>query len=260
MRANYHTHTVRCMHATGSDEEYVLAAIEGGYDILGFSDHTPWPYRSGFVANMRMDESSLEDYVNSIRVLKVKYKDKIEIKIGLECEYFSLYLPWLKETIKKYELDYVILGNHFYKSDESGIYFGTECLDKTMLDIYVDEAIEAMKTGIYAYLAHPELFMRGYPSFDKDVEEISYRLCRAAKEYDMPLEYNLNGKNIDMRLGARERYPHHRFWEIAAEIGCKAIVGVDCHYYEELSEPSLFDESKQYLRSLGLNVLDKLDL
>ena len=31
MRTNYHTHTTRCLHATGSDEEFVLSAIKGGY-------------------------------------------------------------------------------------------------------------------------------------------------------------------------------------------------------------------------------------
>ena len=51
---NFHTHTRRCMHASGSDEDYVLAAIEAGYEVLGFSDHTPWKYDSNFVANMRM--------------------------------------------------------------------------------------------------------------------------------------------------------------------------------------------------------------
>ena len=46
MKTNYHTHTTRCMHATGDDEDYVLSAIKGGYRILGFSDHTPWKYRT----------------------------------------------------------------------------------------------------------------------------------------------------------------------------------------------------------------------
>ena len=41
MRANYHTHTSRCNHAVGSEEDYVIHAIEQGFDILGFSDHTP---------------------------------------------------------------------------------------------------------------------------------------------------------------------------------------------------------------------------
>lgn len=54
MKTNYHTHTTRCMHATGNDEDYVLSAIKGGYRILGFSDHTPWKYRTDYVADMRM--------------------------------------------------------------------------------------------------------------------------------------------------------------------------------------------------------------
>ena len=35
-KTNYHMHTKRCMHASGSDEDYVLAAIEGGYEEIGF--------------------------------------------------------------------------------------------------------------------------------------------------------------------------------------------------------------------------------
>ena len=37
MKTNYHTHTTRCMHATGDDEDYVLSAIKGGYRGFTFS-------------------------------------------------------------------------------------------------------------------------------------------------------------------------------------------------------------------------------
>ena len=82
-KANYHTHTSRCHHATGSDEDYVLSAIKGGYEILGFSDHTPWPYASGFVSRTRMLPSELEGYVQSLRTLKEQYEGQLDIKIGL---------------------------------------------------------------------------------------------------------------------------------------------------------------------------------
>ena len=75
MKTNYHTHTTRCMHATGSDEEYVLSAIKGGYQILGFSDHTPWKYRTDYVADMRMLPEELPGYVESLRMLREKYHD-----------------------------------------------------------------------------------------------------------------------------------------------------------------------------------------
>ena len=63
MRTNYHTHTTRCLHATGSDEEFVLSAIKGGYQELGFSDHTPWKYHTDYVSDIRMTPEQLPGYV-----------------------------------------------------------------------------------------------------------------------------------------------------------------------------------------------------
>ena len=48
MIANYHTHTWRCRHADGTEREYVERAIEGGLKILGFSDHSPYPFPDGY--------------------------------------------------------------------------------------------------------------------------------------------------------------------------------------------------------------------
>ena len=124
MKTNYHTHTTRCMHATGSDEDYVLSAIKGGYQELGFSDHTPWKYHTDYVADMRMLPEELPGYVESLRSLREKYRDQISIKIGLECEYFPTYIHWLKEKIKEYQLDYILFGNHHYHTDEKFPYFG----------------------------------------------------------------------------------------------------------------------------------------
>ena len=62
MIANYHTHTPRCMHATGAEEEYVRCAIEAGYQILGFADHTPYPFTNGYVSHFRMSVAALSEY------------------------------------------------------------------------------------------------------------------------------------------------------------------------------------------------------
>ena len=51
MLTNYHTHTTRCGHAEGTEEEYILTALRCGFKVLGFSDHTPWAYATpGFVS------------------------------------------------------------------------------------------------------------------------------------------------------------------------------------------------------------------
>ena len=40
---NYHTHTYRCFHAYGTEEDYVQEAIRQNMQELGFSDHGPFP-------------------------------------------------------------------------------------------------------------------------------------------------------------------------------------------------------------------------
>ena len=84
VKANYHTHTERCKHARGSEREYIESAIEHGFEVLGFSDHTPQPYENGFVSRIRMDMSEFDGYMDTIRSLKEEYSDRIEIKTGLE--------------------------------------------------------------------------------------------------------------------------------------------------------------------------------
>ena len=37
IKTNWHTHTKRCGHAIGEDEDYVKVAIEGGLKTLGLS-------------------------------------------------------------------------------------------------------------------------------------------------------------------------------------------------------------------------------
>ena len=44
MDYNLHTHTYRCSHATGTEREYIEAAISAGIKIMGFSDHIPFKF------------------------------------------------------------------------------------------------------------------------------------------------------------------------------------------------------------------------
>lgn len=87
---NFHTHTYRCGHAKGTDEEYVLSAIKMGYDTIGFSDHAPYIFPDGSESGFRVKKKDARDYADSVRALQEKYKDKIDIKLGFELEYFPL--------------------------------------------------------------------------------------------------------------------------------------------------------------------------
>lgn len=251
--ANYHTHTQRCGHAVGTDEAYVLAAIEAGWKVLGFSDHAPWPYRSGYTnPGVRMTAEMLEEYCAFVNALKEKYRDQIRIYLGLECEYFPDYMDWLRERNAALGLDYLIFGNHFEESDETGLYYGVAPLKEHALS-YCKNTILGMETGLFSCLAHPDLFLMNYPAFDETAQQVSETICRRALELNIPLEYNLQGQRLAERGKAKGvGYPARRFWEIAAEVGNEVIIGMDAHSPDALIDHARYDAAMEEFRKLGL--------
>lgn len=246
---NYHTHTKRCYHAIGEEEEYILEAIKGGYEELGFSDHTPWHYDSLFVSSMRMKESQLDDYVFTLRKLKEKYKDQISIKIGLEVEYFEKYMPWLKQQIEEKKIDYIILGNHYDGSDENGIYYGSVIGYQSFIK-YINQCIKAIDSGMFSYIAHPDL--ANFDSKDYRYKKEFTRLCQHAKEKDIPLEFNLLG------FKAQRHYPNPVFWEIVSQVGNKVIIGTDAHEPYRLSDTKTYQQAKDYLKKLNIEPIEDI--
>lgn len=257
MKTNYHTHTTRCQHATGSDEDFVLSALKGGYQELGFSDHTPWKYHTDYVSDIRMTPDELPGYVESIRALQEKYKQQISIKVGLECEYFPQYIYWLKHVIKEYRLDYVIFGNHHFHTDEKFPYFGRHTDSRDMLDLYEESSIEGIESGLFAYVAHPDLFMRSYPKFDRHCTLASRHICRAAVRRNIPLEYNIGFEEYNEKHGA-VTYPSPEFWQIAANEGCTAIIGVDAHENDYLEKTVYYERALQKLKELKIKTVDTI--
>lgn len=258
MIANYHTHTSRCGHAGDyRDEEFVEAAIEAGFKVLGFSDHSPWPYASEFYnPGMRMHISQLEDYIESVLKMRAEYAGQIDIKLALEAEYSPDYMDWLADLRPR--LDYLILGNHFQGVDEQGgRYYGG--ITKTEdLETYVDSTMQAMETGLYDLVAHPDFVFSQLKTFDEQCEEAAHAICEAAARLDIPLEHNISGhekrdKGIFKGLG----FPLDPFWQIAASHSVTSVIALDAHHPYQLNQPELIVEAQEYLSKLGIKVLDE---
>lgn len=253
-KTNFHTHTTRCKHADGADRDYVLAAIENGFTTLGFSDHGPFPFGDGYTSRIRMTMDELDGYLASITALRDAYRDQINIKIGFEYECFPAFVPFLKSLLADTATEYLLLGNHFDGDERTGIYFGGS-RKPAEIHAYAARTIEGLETGLYACLAHPDLFLFSYPSFDKEAKAVSRSLCKAAKRLGIPLEYNLYGviKKDAPGLG----YPYLPFWEIAAEEGCDAIIGTDAHWPDMLAS-SVYGEAIETLAGLGIHRVSSL--
>lgn len=252
MIANYHAHTTRCRHATGSEEDYVNRAIQGGLQIFGFSDHTPYPFPGDYYSHFRMFPDQLQDYCHTVLSLKERYVNQIQLHLGLEVEYYPAYFGELMAILRDTPVEYMLLGQHFVGNEIGDHYGGWRTDQKGLLVRYVDQVCEAMQTGLFTYLAHPDLM---YIQVDDGFYKAQMRrLCREANSCGVPLELNLLG----IRNG--RNYPDVRFWEVAAEEGCPTVFGYDSH-----DVPSAWDHTSEQVAlklvdRLGLRLLETVDL
>lgn len=252
MHANYHTHTFRCYHATGQERQYAEMAWRRGLTTLGFADHVPMPFPDGHVSTFRMKLSFLSDYVETLLDLRETYRGRLEILIGFEAEYYPAVFPALMELLRPYPIDYLILGQHFTGNETGMPYVGEPTKDEGRLATYVDQVIEGMRTGVFSYLAHPDVLR--YEGNADVYRTHMTRLCRAAREIGIPLEYNLLG------LYEHRYYPGASFWQIAAEVGNQVILGADAHSPDQVAHPATVEQAERELRQLGITPLTNLPL
>jgi len=121
---NLHTHTVFC-DGKSTVEEMVVAAINAGLKTIGFSGH--------FILDVEppqdwsMDEARVDAYRKEIIKIREQYKDRINILLGCEKDYFS--------PVPKDEYDYSIGSVHYVC--KNGVYIP--------MDLEVDELQNAIK-------------------------------------------------------------------------------------------------------------------
>ena len=252
MIANYHTHTWRCNHATGREEDYVRNAIDRKFEILGFSDHTPYIFRDGYYSHFRMRMEQFEEYCSIVRLLQKKYADRIKIPLGLEVEYYPAFFPQLLPILQDAGIDYMLLGQHFVGNEIGEHYSGNPTADIEILKKYCTQAMDAMQTGLFTYFAHPDLI---YFKGNKQVYREQMRLiCREAKSCGIPLEVNMLGS------WSGRNYPNPVFWELAAEEGCDVVLGCDAHAPDHLLKLQTEAELTEMIRQYGLHLLEKVPL
>lgn len=255
MLANYHTHTYLCKHASGNMEDYVINAITSGLQILGFSDHAPIKYSTGYQSYFKMDPEELSIYVSEVLRLKEKYKNDIKIHLGYEAEYYPLEFKNMIDVISKFPYDYLILGQHYTKNEYDGFYPGFRTEDEIILKDYVNQLICGIETGKFLYIAHPDLI--NYAGDENIYKEELQKLCRSAKKANMPLEYNILG------LRQKRHYPNKLFWDIAAKEGNTVIIGSDAHTPVDVFDKESIERAKEEIKSMGLkrvnnNILENI--
>jgi len=256
---SYHNHTARCGHAVGRDEQYVIQALSQGFHVYGFSDHIFLPGISQ--PGMRGDYSLLDDYLSSVAQLKKHYADKLKIYTAFEAEYLPDYLHYYENLLHHHQVDYLILGQHGYIENQRFVFYGSHYWEPAaMLKRYTADLIAGINSGLFAFVAHPDLFMSFYPVFDEEARQATIEILEAAKKMNIPLEINLGGVRRglqDYYVTQRYDYPVREFWVEVSKTTIPVIIGVDAHHPDELSNIPLAAIEK-LLGDLPLNFINRL--
>ncbi|NLL44016.1 MAG: histidinol-phosphatase [Firmicutes bacterium] len=257
---NYHTHTFRCKHAEGDVTDYARSAMKKGFTVLGMTDHTPLPDNRWLP--IRMDIADLPAYVRAIEEAQNEYPD-LKILKGMECEWAPEYHNFFAEVLLgKYGLDYLILGCHFFSYRGRWLSSHMDIINSKRLAAYTETLIESMRSGLFSFVAHPDLFGLSYLDWDKNTAAASKEVLSAAEELKLPLEingYGLVSRKVQTSQGTRTAYPWLPFWELAADYDVTVIVNSDAHHPKSLDQG--IERGREMARDLGLTLanLDHLE-
>ena len=249
MDYNFHAHTYLCHHASGTPEEFVLKAIEGNIKYYGFSEHAPFLFPDGYQSHYRLFLEDLDEYKETVFRLREKYKDQIEIFYGFEMEYYPAHFEKMLKTVKDADAEYLILGQHFlYNEHPDGFNAFRKVDKKEDFEHFTECVLSGIKSGVFTYVAHPDTIdFDDYDVYKTQVEKI----CKASKEYDVPLEINFQG----ISLG--RDYPKEKFWEIAGKIGCPVTFGFDAHHTSAACDLESLPKAMEIVKKYNLNYIGK---
>ena len=271
---NYHSHTYRCGHADldMKDEDYIKEYIEMGFEKIAFTDHCPEKNKIDKRPNIRMEYEQKNEYIDTIKKLKEKYKNKIKIEVGYEIEY----IPGDEENLRelKNEADKIILGQHFiYDNNKNLKYIGQSEFSDEELIKYSEYIQKAMKLKLPNIIAHPDMYMMNRKEFRKIENEVAKIICESAEKYDIPLEINLNNifaktyyenrkLNNDNFEKQKEKlknvfYPCKDFWKVALNYNIKVLYGIDTHHKGQIM---LWNELIEFAKEIiGKETIEKLN-
>src|SRR5690625_1099263 len=250
LKFDYHTHNSRCGHAKGTIQDYIEAAIERNLDIIGISDHSPHFYsdQDHLLPRTTMKKSEFAGYVEEVLRLKETYKDKIDVLLGVESDYFPEYMDFYKKEYKKYPFDYIIGSIHFL--GDSSIFdkkvWGTltDAEKITRQEKYYHLIQQSAQSGMFHILGHIDCMKTAYRPFSELPKEVVDETLRIIGENEVAIEVNTSGAHKGCGW-----YPTTDILERALHYGVDVTFGSDAHVPERVGDE--FEDVVITLKDIG---------
>jgi histidinol-phosphatase (PHP family) len=275
VRANYHTHSTFC-DGKASPAEMARAARKAGYEILGFSSHSPFPHGEGWA----MRPECLGEYAAEIGRLKAAWAPggaeasrhgHMEVLLGLEVDWFPGERRPADGAFATIAPDYLLGSVHYvevegsapFTVDSSEAHFdaslaelaarhGREEAARLVYEDYYRRLGAMIEDGGFAILGHFDLVKKNNVDF-RVFDETESRYLDAAFEAASRLvgkgivaEVNLGGM---ARGKTKEPYPSLAIMEELHRLGVPVTFTADAHEPEHLGVH--LDAARELARKAG---------
>lgn len=249
MIVDYHIHT-KYSDGACSHREIINLAIEQGVTEIGFTDHFGI-YPNDWTAS----EESLQLIVDKVLDLKKEFKDRINILLGLEVDYYPEKEQETREILSRYPFDYLMGSIHFvdgdnFDSDPNHPIYAKYSTDQ-LYELYYDTVIKAINSGMFTTMSHLDLIKKYNYLSSKDFTGLYKKMARLLVEKDIMVEYNTSGYSRP----CKDFFPSNEITSIFIREGVKFTIGSDTHTEDHLLRN--YALAKERLKNLGLKYLHR---
>ncbi len=235
MIPDYHWHTARCGHASGSMSEYVMEAQRQGLIEVGFADHIPmyWLPEGRRDSGLAMAGEEFPFYVQRVLALR-ETTPVLEIRLGVEADFIPGSEGDLKSILSAYPFDYVIGSVHYidgwgYDNPDLMHEYEKRNLDE-LYALYFEQLCAAARSGLFDIIAHPDLIKKFGHRLAKQPLDLYRKAALAFAEAGVCVELNTAG----LRMPAAEIYPAREFLAQCRKKGVPVTTGSDAHQPEQV--------------------------
>lgn len=239
--SDYHTHSLLSDGAT-SYEQMVLGAIEKGVDEIGLSDHVC--LKPVVWAMQEVDLPVMTWQINEVRE---KYERLINIRYGIEMDYFEGKEAEIARIIASLPLDYVIGSVHFlgdWNFDGDQSFYGKWSNDE-LYHIYFRLVQKAARSGLFDTIGHLDLIKKFAVYPESDLTPLYEETASVLRESGVVVELNTGG----LDKPCAEFYPGPRWLEILHKYDIPVTLSSDAHHPTQIARH--FQQAVHLLKRSG---------
>jgi len=238
-----HCHTPLCHHAMGMPGEYAEMAWRKRLKGIIITCHCPLP--DGISSDVRMAPEEYEHYLELIARARADYAGRVDVRTGLESDFYPGVEPWLEKLHARAPLHHVLGSVHPQVWDYRRKYFDGDYY--RYQQTYFDHLAAAAETGLYDTLAHPDLVKNespadwDYPRIQPCIERSLDRIAATG----VAMELNTSG----LHKALPEMNPGPAILRLMNERGIPVVIGADAHTPTRVGDR--FGEAMRLLQAAG---------